>query len=99
MDPSEDFNEGSKIGEVSRLEKNFFDCIRNGKTPYAHVDLAIRVHTILCLAEMSDRLGLALFFDEKTRKIKTGDGKIVPAIDYDSVVPHYEWSGKNAATT
>ena len=97
LDP-EDFNEGSKIGEVSRLEKNFFDCIRDGKTPYASVDLAIRVHTILCMAEMSDRMGLALFFDEKTRKVKTGDGKVVPAIDYESVVPHYEWSGKNAAS-
>ena len=87
----EEFNEGSKIGEISRLEKNFFDCIRNGKTPYANVDLAIRVHTILCMAEMSDRLGLALFFDEKTRKVKTSDGKAVRPITYDSEAPHYQW--------
>jgi predicted dehydrogenase len=87
----EEFNEGSKIGEISRLEKNFFDCIRNGQTPYASVDLAIRVHTILCMAEMSDRLGLALFFDEKTRKIKTSDGKVVRPISYESEAPHYQW--------
>lgn len=87
----EDFNEGSKVGELSRLEKNFFDCIRSGETPYASVDLAIRVHTILCMAEMSDRLGLALFFDEKTRKVKTRDGKVVHPLTYDSEAPHYEW--------
>ena len=92
----EDFNEGSKIGELPPLEKNFFDCIRNGKTPYANVDLAIRVHTILCMAEMSDRLGLALFFDEKTRTVKTSDGKTVPALSYDSEAPTYPWSGKFA---
>ena len=28
-----------------------------------------------------------LFFDEKTRQIKTGEGKVIPAINYDSIVP------------
>jgi len=41
----------------------------------------------LCLAEMSERLGLALFFDEKTRTITTGDGKAVAPLTYDTVVP------------
>jgi hypothetical protein len=36
---------------------------------------------------MSERLGLALFFDEKTRKLKTGDGRVVEPLTYDSVVP------------
>lgn len=74
-------------GDLARLEKNFFDCIRTGATPMASVDLAIRAHVILCLAEMSERLGLMLYFDEKSRKITTGDGKVVPAIGYGSVVP------------
>jgi predicted dehydrogenase len=90
----EDFNDESKIGDISRLEKNFFDCIRNGRTPYASVDLAIRVHAILCMAEMSDRLGSALFFDEKTRKVKTSDGKVVHPLNYDSEAPHYQWNDR-----
>lgn len=91
LDP-ETFNDDSKIGEVFRLEKNFFDCIRSGATPYANVDLAIRVHTILCLAEMSQRMQLSLLFDSETRTIKDGYGNVVKAIDYDSVVPCFEWN-------
>ena len=72
---------------IPTLEKNFFDCIRSGKTPVANVELAIRAQTVLCLAEMSERLGLALFFDEKTRGLKTGDGKVVSPLTYDTVVP------------
>lgn len=87
------FNDDSKIGEVYRLEKNFFDCVRSGAAPYANVDLAIRVHTILCLAEMSERMSLALLFDEKTRTIKDGYGKVVKPIDYHTVLPGYGWQG------
>ena len=72
------------------LEKNFFHCIRTCQQPVANVDLAIRAHTVLCMAEMSERLGLALFFDEKSRTLKTGDGRVVPALSYDSVVPKHE---------
>jgi predicted dehydrogenase len=88
LDPIE-FSDGSKIGDIARLEKNFFDCIRNGQTPYGSVDLAIRVHTILCLAEMSERMNLTLLFDEKTRTITTGDGKKVKPISYDTTLPGY----------
>jgi predicted dehydrogenase len=84
---AQDFNDPSKIAELSKLEKNWFDCIRNGKTPYANIDLAIRAHVVLSIAEMSERLGLTLFFDEKTRAIKTGDGRVVPPLNYDSHVP------------
>jgi hypothetical protein len=55
--------------------------------PVANVELAIRAHTVLCLAEMSERLGLTLFFDQTTRTIKTGDGKVIPPISYDTVIP------------
>ena len=84
---SEEFNDPQPPEKIERLEKNFFDCIRSGKPPVANVELAIRAQTVLCLAEMSERLGLALFFDEKTRTAKSGDGRVVPPLSYDSVVP------------
>lgn len=67
--------------------KNWFDCIRNGKAPNANIDLAIRVQTVISLGEMSERLKIACLFDEKTRKVSTGDGsensrKNVDAITY-----------------
>ena len=83
----QDFRGAKTTGDLALLEKNFFDCIRSGARPYAHVDLALRAHTILCLAEMSERLGLMLYFDPKTRKVSTGDGKVLPAISYDSPTP------------
>lgn len=83
---AEEFNDPASTESIPRLEKNFFDCIRSGQTPVANVELAIRAHTVLCMAEMSERLGLALFFDEKQRVLKTGDGKTVPALTYDSVI-------------
>jgi predicted dehydrogenase len=86
IDP-EEFNEAAPTESIARLERNFFDCIRSGKSPVANVELAIRAHTVLCMAEMSERLGLALFLDEKTRTLKTGDGRVVPPLNYDSVVP------------
>ena len=53
----------------------------------ADIDLAIRTHTVLCLAEMSERLSLTLLFDEKSRAIKTGDGRTIVPISYESIVP------------
>ena len=85
IDP-ENFSDAAPVGSLSRLEKNFFDCIRTGQTPVADIELAIRAHTILSLAEMSERLSLTLLFDEQTRTIRTGDGKVIPALTYDSVV-------------
>ncbi len=63
-------------------EKNWFDSIRANKQPNGNIDLATRVQTVISLAEMADRLGLTLFFDEKTRKITTADGKVVEPINY-----------------
>jgi predicted dehydrogenase len=84
---AEDFADPRPTEQIPVLEKDFFDCIRCGRTPVANVDLAIRTQTVLCMAEMSERLGLALFFDEQTRTLKTGDGRVVPMLSYDSVVP------------
>jgi len=84
---AEEFTDPQPTERIERLEKDFFDCIRSGKQPVANIELAIRAQTVLCLAEMSERLGLTLFFDPKTRAIKTGDGRVVPPLSYDSVVP------------
>ena len=84
---SDKFTHPQKIGDVPTLEKNWFDCIRNGGTPFANIDLAIRAHVVLCLSEMSERLSLTMLFDEKTRTIKTGDGRIVQPISYGSIIP------------
>ena len=82
----EEFSSPLPVDSLSRIEKDWFDCIRSGKTPLANVELAVRAHTCLCLAEMSERLSLTLLFDEKTRTIKTGDGRVVPPLSYDSVI-------------
>ncbi|MBE0542478.1 MAG: Gfo/Idh/MocA family oxidoreductase [Verrucomicrobia bacterium] len=84
---AEEFNDPTPVESIARLEKNFFDCIRSGKTPVANLELAIRAQTVLCMAEMSERLGLALFYDEQKRALKTSDGKVVPPLTYDTVVP------------
>ena len=84
---AEEFSDPRPAERIEVLEKNFFDCIRDGKTPVANIELALRAQTVLSLAEMSERLGLALFFDEKTRTLKSGDGRVVPPLSYDTVVP------------
>jgi predicted dehydrogenase len=63
-------------------EKNWFDCIRSGATPNADIELAIRVQTVISLAETSDRLKTTCLFDEKTRKITDAGGKEIGPITY-----------------
>jgi len=84
---AEEFADPRPAEHIEVLEKNFFDSIRSGQMPVSNVELAIRAHTVLCLAEMSERLGVVCFYDEKTRKIKNGEGKVIPPLSYDSVVP------------
>ncbi len=84
---AEEYSDPQPTERIPVLEKNYFDCIRSGKMPVANIELAIRGHTVLCLAEMSERLGLALFFDEKTRAIKSADGRVLTPLNYDTVVP------------
>lgn len=67
---------------------NWFDSIRANKQPSCGIELAVRVQTVISLAEMSQRLGIACLFDEKTRKVSTGLGKEsreVKPITYGSV--------------
>lgn len=77
--------ENLKPGEsVPELEKNWFNCIRSGEQPFAGIELAMRVQTVISLAEMSERLSIMCLYDEKTRKIRTGDGKEVKPMTYGS---------------
>jgi hypothetical protein len=83
----EEFNDPAPQGRIENLHANFYKCIREGGVPFCNVDLSVRANTTLALAEMSERLGIVCFFDEKTRTIRTGDGKVVPALSYDTVIP------------
>ncbi len=62
--------------------KNWLDSIRANKQPNCNIDLAIRAQVVISLAEMSERLKTACLFDEKTRKVTTGDGKEIKPITY-----------------
>lgn len=83
---------GVRIGlspteDIPRLKRSFFDCIRSGKIPVANIELAIRGRTVLTVAEMLKRLELASFYDEEERALRTGDGKLIQPISYDTVLP------------
>ena len=67
--------------------KNFFDSIRGAAKPNAGIEIAIRVQTAVCLAEMSERLSIMCRFDEKTRKITDGSGKELPPLTYGTLDP------------
>ncbi|MCC6232392.1 MAG: Gfo/Idh/MocA family oxidoreductase [Verrucomicrobiales bacterium] len=70
--------------DIKWHEKNWFECIRSGKQPNAGIDLAIRVQTVIALAEMSERYNAACLFDEKTRKVTTEGGRELPMLNYGS---------------
>jgi len=78
---------GLQAEDIRMHEKNWFDCIRNGKAPNANIDLAVRVQTVISLAEMSERLGATCYFNEKTRKVTDMAGKEIKAITYGSHQP------------
>ena len=78
-----DMNGSPFIGEPIHVhEKNWFDSIRANKQPNCGIDLAVKVQTIISLAEMSERLSVMCLFDEKTRKITDGSGKEITPITY-----------------
>jgi predicted dehydrogenase len=87
---AETFTDPAKVGSVPALEKNWFDCIRSGKQPLANIELAIRAHSVLCLAEMAERLSMTLMFDPQTRTVRNGEGKTVTPLDYSSIIPGAE---------
>jgi predicted dehydrogenase len=75
--------EGLKPTEdIAVHEKNWFDSIRANKQPNAGIDLALKVQTVISLAEMSERLKMTCLFDEKSRKVTNGEGKTITPITY-----------------
>ena len=84
---AEEYRNPTPYGKIENLHTDFYKCIRNGGTTFCNVDLSVRANTVLCLAEMSERLGVVTFFDEKTRTIRNGEGKVVQPLSYDTVVP------------
>lgn len=81
IDP-ETFDGLKPTEDIGAHHANWIECIRTNKQPNCGIDLAIRAQTVISLAEMSDRLKVACLFDEKTRKITTGDGKELAPITY-----------------
>ncbi len=82
IDP-ENFEHLQPSGEkIEEMEKNWFQCIRSGEKTIGNIDLALRVQTVISLAEMSQRLNVVCLYDEKTRKITTGDGREIQPITY-----------------
>ena len=84
---AETFQDPLPTERTERLHKNWFDAIRTGAKPYADIELAIRGQVALCLAEMAERMSLTLLYDEKTRTVKTGEGKPIKPISYDNHLP------------
>jgi predicted dehydrogenase len=70
---------------IPNHHKNWFDAIRGVAKANADIELAIRAQTIVSLAEMSNRLNVMCFFDEKTRKVTDGAGKEIPLLTYGSL--------------
>jgi predicted dehydrogenase len=73
---------GLQPEDIRVHEKNWFDSIRLNQMPNANIELAIRVQTVISLAEMANRLNMTCLYDEKTRKITDASGKEIPAITY-----------------
>lgn len=76
---------GMQPEDIRVHEKNWFDCIRSGKTPNGNIDLATKAQTVISLAEMSERLKMTCLFDAKTRKVTDGSGKEIKPITYGSL--------------
>ena len=86
IDPvtSEPFT-GENAESVANHHRNFFKAIRGLEPQNAGIDLAVKVQTVISLAEMSERLGMMCYFDAKTRKVSDGSGREIQAITYGSL--------------
>ncbi|MBL6765467.1 MAG: Gfo/Idh/MocA family oxidoreductase [Verrucomicrobiae bacterium] len=60
---------------VDAHHADWYTSIRTGKEPNCNIDLAIRVQTVISMAEMSERMNVMCLFDEKSRKITDGTGR------------------------
>lgn len=61
---------------------NLFDAIRTDTETNGNMDVAIRAQTIISMAEMSERMGEMVYFDEDTRKMSTGSGRELETLTY-----------------
>jgi predicted dehydrogenase len=77
------FADFRSTGNLAEHQANWFNAIRTGVEPSAGAELAVRLETVLTLAEMSDRLNITCLFDEKTRTVTTGEGVPVVPLDYE----------------
>jgi predicted dehydrogenase len=76
--------DGIKPGEdLGVHERNWLSAIRGQGQANAGMDLAIKVQTVISLAEMAERMGVTCHFDEKTRKITNGEGKELKPLTYE----------------
>jgi predicted dehydrogenase len=66
---------------------NLLSSIRNDVAPNGNIDVAIRAQTMISMAEMSQRLGEMVYFDEKTRGMSTGSGKKLDTLSYGTLSP------------
>ena len=93
LDPARPFSEeidpatfeGFAPESVPAHHKNWFDCIRTNQQPNAGIDMAVKVQTVISLAEMSERLSVMCLFDPKTRKVTDGSGREIKPITYGSI--------------
>ena len=82
IDP--DLIDGITPGEdVGVHEKNWLSAIRGQAKANAGMDLAIKVQTVISMAEMSERFGITCYFDEKSRKITDKAGKEIQPLTYE----------------
>ena len=83
IDPvtSEPFT-GENAESVANHHRNFFKAIRGQEPQNCPIDLAIKVQTVISLAEMSERLGMMCYFDAATRKVSDGSGREIKPITY-----------------
>lgn len=66
---------------------NLFDSVRNDTDPNGNIEVAIRAQTIVSMAEMSERLGEMIYFDESTRSMSTGSGRNLELLSYGTLSP------------
>ena len=73
---------GENTESVANHHRNFFRAIRGQEAQNAGIDLAVKVQTVISLAETSERLGVMCYFDAATRKVTDGLGREIKALDY-----------------
>jgi predicted dehydrogenase len=73
---------GLQSDDLRVHHQNWFDCIRAGRPANANIELALRVQTIVSLAEMSDRLKMTCHFDADKRRIMDGTGREISSFGY-----------------